>query len=71
MNRILIEKSPCIYEKCFLLRSTEKIIENYALVSLVIQEKFVQLIFGNSWPKQVKDKKNSLEHAKKDVIAKY
>tara|TARA_B100001093_G_scaffold478311_1_gene506368 strand:+ start:89 stop:844 length:756 start_codon:yes stop_codon:yes gene_type:complete len=67
---ILIEASPSLYEKCFLYRSKENIIENYALVSPEFKEKFVQLIFGNLWTTQVKGKKNSLEHAKKGAFRK-
>ena len=67
---MLIEASPSLYEKCFLYRSKENIIENYALVSPDFKEEFVQLIFGNLWTSQVKEKKNSLEHAKKGVIRK-
>ncbi len=54
---MLIEASPSLYEKCFLYRSRENIIENYALVSPDFKEEFVQLIFGNSWTTQVKGKK--------------
>ena len=67
---MLIEASPSLYEKCFLYRSRENIIENYALVSPDFKEEFVQLIFGNLWTTQVKGKKNSLEHAKKGSIRK-
>ena len=57
---MLIEGSPSLYEKCFLYRSRENIIENYALVSPDFKEEFVQLIFGNLWTTKVKGKKNSL-----------
>ena len=67
---MLIEASPSLYEKCFLYRSNENIIENYALVSPDFKEEFVQLIFGNLWTTQVKGKKNSLDHAKKGVARK-
>ena len=60
---MLIEASPSLYEKCFLYRSKENIIENYALVSPDFKKEFVQLIFGKLWTTQVK--KNCLEHAKK------
>ena len=67
---MLIEASPSLYEKCFLYRSKENIIENYALVSPDFKEEFVQLIFGNLWTTQAKGKKNSLEHAQKGAIRK-
>ena len=54
---ILIEASPSLYEKSFLYRSREKIIENYGLVSPDFKEEFVQLIFCNLWTTQVKRKK--------------
>lgn len=67
---MLIEASPSLYEKCFLYRSKQNIIENYALVSPAYKKKFIKLIFGNLFTTQTISKKNSLDHAKKGVIRK-
>ena len=67
---MLIEASPSLYEKCFLYRSKQNIIENYALVSPSYKKGFVKLIFGNLFTTQSKPKKGSLEHARKGVIRK-
>ena len=65
-----IEASPSLYEKCFLYRSKQNIIENYALVSPSYKKGFVKLIFGNLFTTQSKTNKGSLEHARKGVIRK-
>ena len=67
---MLIEASPSLYEKCFIYRSKQNIIENYALVSPNYKKEFVKLIFGNLFTTQSKPNKDSREHAKKGVIRK-
>ena len=67
---MLIEASPSLYEKCFIYRSKQNIIENYALVSPSYKKEFVKLIFGNLFTTQSKLNTDRLEHAKKGVIRK-
>ena len=67
---MLIEASPSLYEKCFIYRSKQNIIENYALVSPTYKKEFVKLIFGNLFTTQTTQKKGYKEHAEKGVIRK-